>query len=137
MEQHVSNTKTLLMGLESVKKILQIDAQVEPHLSNPPAFKYQCSTLSFSLILGTYFAYYYLYRHRAQQTCQVACDCGAINLKNNVQSSAYFRKDVPLSKPVVSEDVVEVQSRPKDWWRSELMRTDGEDFVYCGFGALG
>lgn len=38
-----------------------------------------------SLVLGTYFAYYYLYRHRAQQTCRVACDCEAINLKNNVQ----------------------------------------------------
>ena len=34
MERHVSNAKTLLMGLESVKKIPQIDAQVEPHLSD-------------------------------------------------------------------------------------------------------
>ena len=50
MEQHVSNAKTLLIGLGSVKKILQIDAQVEPHLSDPPAFKYQCSTLSSSLL---------------------------------------------------------------------------------------
>ena len=87
-----------------------------------------------SLVPGTYFAYYYLYRHRARQTCRVACDCEAINLKINVQSSAYFRKDAPLSKPVVSKDMG-VQSRPKDWWRSELMRTDGEDFVYCGFSA--
>ena len=63
------------------------------------------------------------------------CDCEAINLKYNVQSSAYFRKDTPLSKPVASEDVVELQPRPKNWWRSELMRTDGEGFAYCGFGA--
>jgi hypothetical protein len=87
-----------------------------------------------SLVLGAYFAYYYPYRHRAQQTCRAACDCEAINFKNNVQSSAYFGKDALLSKPMVSKDA-EVQSRPKDWWRSELMRTDGEDFVYCGFGA--
>ena len=40
-----------------------------------------------------------------------------------------------MSKPVISEDVVEVQSRPTDWWKSELMRTEGEDSVYCGFGA--
>jgi len=34
-----------------------------------------------SLVLGTYFAYYYLYRHRAQQTCRAACDCEAINFE--------------------------------------------------------
>lgn len=52
MKQHVSNTKTHLMGLGSVKKIPQIDAQVKPHLSDPPAFKYQCSTLSSSLLFS-------------------------------------------------------------------------------------
>jgi len=34
VEQHVSNAKILLMELESVKKIPQIDARVEPCLSD-------------------------------------------------------------------------------------------------------
>jgi len=88
-------------GLGSVKRILQIDAQVGAALSDRLHPSTNALLYPPPLVLGTYFAYYYLYRHRAQQTCRPRATAKP-SLRNNVQSSAYFRKDAPLSKPVVS-----------------------------------
>ncbi|OCK77924.1 hypothetical protein K432DRAFT_384261 [Lepidopterella palustris CBS 459.81] len=80
------------------------------------------------------FRFYFLYG-QAGSALFMKSDCEANMPKHqsSICPSCFRSESTEIATSGFAANKAEL--RPKDWWRHEIMSTDVEGLVYCGFGA--